>query len=173
MLPLAKAFLDIALGRRTPAHLPASMFLFALVTAAAAVLEVLGAMLPPGPHDKVLLQVALGVGLPLAFSWAVLSLASRRQRFLQIAIALLGVGVLADLFLYPIGSLLSVLGEDRFASIPLRLLFWIGFIWYLFACAHIWRAALDTGLMLGGAISVGYFVLSIVLEQQLLPLAQP
>jgi hypothetical protein len=42
-------------------------------------------------------------------------------------------------------------------------------IWYLLGCANIWRAALDSGFMLGGVISVGYLVLSIALEQLLLP----
>jgi hypothetical protein len=49
------------------------------------------------------------------------------------------------------------------------LLLYVGLIWYLLACAHIWRAALDSGLLLGGIISVGYLVLSIALEQQMLP----
>jgi NhaP-type Na+/H+ and K+/H+ antiporter len=45
----------------------------------------------------------------------------------------------------------------------------VGLIWYLLACANIWRAALDSGLSLGVAISVGYLLLSIAVEQQLLP----
>jgi hypothetical protein len=45
----------------------------------------------------------------------------------------------------------------------------VGLIWYLLACANIWRAALDSGIALGVAVSVGYLLLSIVLEQQLLP----
>jgi hypothetical protein len=39
----------------------------------------------------------------------------------------------------------------------------------MLACAHIWRAALDSGLIVGGVISVGYLIVSIALEQQLLP----
>jgi hypothetical protein len=61
------------------------------------------------------------------------------------------------------------MGEDKFISIPIRLLLSVGVIWYLLACAHVWRAALDSGLLLGGVISLGYLVLSIVLEQQMLP----
>jgi hypothetical protein len=40
MLRLAKAFLDIALWRQTPAHLPASRFLLALTACAAGYLIV-------------------------------------------------------------------------------------------------------------------------------------
>jgi hypothetical protein len=169
MLRLAKAFLDIALWRQTPAHLPASLFLLALTACAAGLTEVLGAYLTPGPQDRMVARVALEVGLPLAFTWAVLAIGRRRARFLQTATALLGVGVLAEIVLYPLGALRSAMGDDRMASIPLGLLLLVGFIWYLLACAHIWRAALDSGVALGGVISVGYLILTIALEQQLLP----
>ena len=48
------------------------------------------------------------------------------------------------------------------------MLLFVGLIWYLLACANIWRSALDSGFMLGGGISVGYLVLSMLLEQLLL-----
>jgi len=169
MLRLAKAFLNIALWRQTPAHLPASLFLLALTACAAGLMEVVDALLSPGPQDRIMTRVALEVGLPPAFTWAVLALSRRRARFLQTATALLGVGVLVGLVLYPLAALRSAIGDDRIASIPVGLLLFVGFIWYLLACAHIWRAALDSGVGLGGVISVGYLLLSISLEQQLLP----
>jgi hypothetical protein len=169
MLRLVKAFWDIAIWRRSPAQLPASLFLLGLVAFAVAVLEVLGALLPPGPGDRIFTRVVLSVGLPLLFAWSVLAIARHRQRFLQTGIALLGVGVLAELVLYPLGSLLNVLGSDDLISIPLGLLLFGGLVWYLLACANIWRAALDSGIGLGIAISVGYLLLSMLLEQQLLP----
>jgi hypothetical protein len=169
MLRLAKAFWDIALWRRSPAQLPASLFLLGLVASAVALLEVLGALLPPGPSDRIVTRVVLSVGLPLGFAWVVLAIARHGQRFLQTGIALLGVAVIAELVMYPLGSLLSVIGSDRPAAIPLGLLLFVGLIWYLLACANIWRAALDSGLGIGIAISVGYLLLSMILEQQLLP----
>jgi hypothetical protein len=169
MLRLAKAFWDIALWRRTPAQLPASLFLLALVALAAALLEVLSAFLPPASTDRLFTRIVLSVGLPLGFAWAVLVVARRRQRFLQTGIALLGVGVLAELVLYPIGSLIHVIGSERLEAIPFGILMLLGLIWYLLACANIWRSALDSGLGLGVVISVGYLLLSIALEQQLLP----
>jgi len=169
MLRLAKAFWDIALWRQTPARLPASLLLLGLVAAAAALLEVLSAFLPPASSDRIVTRVGLSVGLPLAFAWAVLALAHRGQRFLQTGIALLGVGVLAELVLYPIGSLLHLTGADSIASVPLGFLMLIGVVWYLLACANIWRAALDSGISVGIAVSVGYLLLSILLEQQVLP----
>jgi hypothetical protein len=169
MLRLLKAFLDLVLWRITPAHLPASWFLLAIVSVAVALLEVLGALLPPAQTDQILVRVVLSVTLPLAFTWAVLSVTRHRQRFLQTSIALLGVGVLAQLVLYPLDSVLEVIGTDHPAAIPLGLLSFVGLVWYLLACAHIWRAALESGLILGIAISVGYLILSVALAKLFLP----
>ena len=117
MLRLARAFWDIALWRKSPAHLPASVFLLGLVAAAVAFLEVLGALLPPGPSDRIFIRVLLSVGQPLGFAWVVLSIARHGQRFLQTSSALLGVAVLAELVMYPLGSLLSIVGSDRPAAV--------------------------------------------------------
>src|SRR6202140_1903107 len=125
MLRLAKAFWEIALWRRTPAQLPASLFLLTLVAAAAALLEVLSAFLPPVSSDRIFTRVVLSVGLPLGFAWAVLVLARHRQRFLQTGIALLGVGVLAELVLYPIGSRTHVLGSARPSGLPPLILLFV------------------------------------------------
>lgn len=173
MLRLAKAFLEIALWKKTPAHLPASPFLLALTACVAALLEVLSALLPSNHRDEILPGILLSVGLPLCFAWIVLSVAKRGQRFVQTASALLGVEVLAELLIYPVIALLRVLGSDRLMSNPIGLVLYavyiVGIIWYLLACAHVWRSALDAGLLLGGAVSVGYFVLSTVLEFQFAP----
>jgi len=169
MLRLVKAFWDIALWKRTPAQLPASPLLLALVGAAAALLEVLSAFLPPVSSDRIPLRILLSVGLPLAFAWAVLAATRRRPRFVQTGSALLGVAVIAELVLYPLGSLIHIIGSERLAALPLGVLMLAGLIWYLLACANIWRCALDTGLSVGIAVSVGYLLLSILVEQQLLP----
>ncbi len=169
MLRLAKAFWDIALRRQSPAQLPASRMLLALVAAAAAALEIIGALLPPAGGGRIGMRVALSVGLPLAFAWAVLAIARHPQRFLQTASALLGVAVLAQAALYPLGSLLSLLGPDRLASLPLGVLLLAGLVWYVAACANIWSAALETGLGVGAALSIGYLLLSMMIEQRLLP----
>ncbi|MEO7205389.1 MAG: hypothetical protein ABI356_11330 [Steroidobacteraceae bacterium] len=168
MLLFAKAFLDIALRRQTPAYLPASLLLLALAACAAALMEVMGALLPPPPNGQIPLRIGLEVGMPLVFSWVLLALAHRRARFLQTATALLGVGALALLILYPLDSLIRVLGEDKLIAAPIGVIWAAVFIGYLLACAHIWRSALDTGLLLGIGISLGYLLLSNLLEHRLL-----
>ena len=169
MLRLVKAFWDIALWRRTPAQLPASLLLLTLAAAATALLEVVGDFLPPASNDRLLVRIVLSVALPLGFAWAVLVLAHRPQRFLQTGAALLGVGVLAGLVLYPIGSLVQWVGSESAASLPLGILMVAGLVWYLLACANIWRSALDCGIALGVTVSLSYVLLEILLGQELLP----
>jgi hypothetical protein len=160
MLQLAKAFLDIALRRQTPAYLPASLLLLVLAASANALTETLGALLPPPPNGQIPLRIVLEVGMPLAFAWMLLAFARRRARFLQTATALLGVAALAELILYPLDSLIRVMGEDKWASLPVGVLWTAVFIAYLLACAHIWRSALDSGFLLGVVIALGYLVVS-------------
>jgi hypothetical protein len=169
MLRLVKAFLDIALRRQTPAYLPASVLLLAMVAGVAALAEVLGALLPPPPNDAIFMRIVLGVGLPVAFTWVLLTLTRRRARFLQTATALLGVGALAGFILYPLDSLVRMIGVDKVLALPIGVLWTAVLIGYLLACAHIWRAAFDSGLVLGGIISIGYFVLTVAIDQQVLP----
>ncbi|MGA2707431.1 MAG: hypothetical protein ACLQJ0_19240 [Steroidobacteraceae bacterium] len=169
MLRLAKAFWDLALWRLSPAQLPASVFLLSLVAAIVALFEVLGALLPPASTDWIVVRILLSVGLPLAWTWGILRLAHHRERFLQTAIALLGVGALAQLVLYPLDWLLHLVGTDHPIAIPLVLVWLTAIVWYMLACAHIWRAALESRLSVGIAVSVGYLLLSILLEQYLLP----
>jgi hypothetical protein len=168
MLLIAKAFLDIALRRQTPAYLPASRLLLVLAACAVALMEVMGALLPPPPNGQIPLRIVLEVGMPLIFTWVLLALARRRARFLQTATALLGVGALAALILYPLDSLIRVMGEDKWASLPIGVLWLAVFIGYLLACAHIWRSAFDSRFLLGVAIALGYLVLSNSIEHRLL-----
>lgn len=168
MLRLAKAFWDISLWRRTPDQLPASLLLLSLVVVATALLEVVGHFLPPVMNDRLSVRIALSVSLPLGFVWAVLTLAHRPQRFLQTGTALMGVGVLSSLVQYPVDSLMVVAKPDSLASLPLGILLMAGLIWYVLACANIWRSALDSGIALGLTVSLSYVLLSILLGQELL-----
>ena len=127
MLRLAKAFLDIAFWRKSPAQLPASVLLLCLVAGAAALLEVIGALLARGAERaRFSLRIVLTVLLPLAFAWVVLAIARQRQRFLQTGTALLGVAVLAEFVLYPLGSLMNIVGSRPGRRLPLGVLCWSG-----------------------------------------------
>lgn len=171
MTRLVKAFLDIALWRKTPAVLPASAFLLVLVAIAAALVEALGDWLPPTPRNAMALRVGLAVIVPLCFTWVVLALTQRRERFLQTGSAILGVDVLAGLVLYPLDSAILMVGVDKPWALPLGVVLYAGYVGYLLAGVNIWRSALDSGVIVGGLVSLGYFLLNLFLEQQLLSAA--
>jgi hypothetical protein len=164
MLKFVRAFWDIALWRKTPEQLPASLLLLGLVAAASALLEALASRLPSAPPGGILMRVAISVVMPLAFTWLVLAVAHHRQRFLQTGTALLAIGLFAGFVIYPLESLIGRLGVD--SSLPLGLLSMGVLIWYLLTCANIWRSALESHLVLGGVISLGYFLLSMLVERQ-------
>src|ERR1700742_782509 len=168
MQRLVKAFLDIALWRQTPAILPASWLLLTLAAIAASLTEVFGALLPPPPNGQIPMRIALEVAMPLLFTWALLALTARNERFLQTGSAYLGVSVLAGLILYPLDSLLQYLGPQNAAALPHGVMYVAILIGYLLACAHIWRSVLDTGLVIGLVVSFGYFMAKSIIEQQLL-----
>jgi hypothetical protein len=140
-----------------------------LVCIVAALFEIVSALLPPPSIDRIFARIVLSVALPLGLAWAVLAVTRRQPRFLQTATALMGVGVLAELALYPLGSLIHVMGSESLLAVPLEVLMLAGFIWYMVACANIWRAALDAGWLVGGAVSVGFLLVSLALEHQWLP----
>jgi hypothetical protein len=168
MLRLAKAFLDIAIWRQTPEHLPASVLLLMMTAVAAALMEVMGALLPPPPNGQIALRIVLEVGMPLVFAWLLLAATRHRERFLQTAAALLGVGALAALLLYPLNSVLQSMGKEDPAGLVLGILYISILIAYLLACAHIWRSALGSGILLGLSVSFGYFIVSGIIERQVL-----
>jgi hypothetical protein len=169
MSRLVKAFLDIALWRKTPATLPASTFLLALVAVADVLVAILGAWLEPAPHSRVLLGLLLTVLAPLTFTWFVLALTKRSHRFLQTSSALLGIDVLLSLVLLPLDAAFRAVGTDRpLPAAILALLSYAGLIAYLMANMNVWRSALDTGLISAGLISLGYVVMQLVMGQEMM-----
>jgi hypothetical protein len=169
MLRLVKAFWDLAIWRMSPAQLPASVLLLGIISAILVVLELLDSLLPPPAGDHLFIRIILSVGLPIAWTWIVLVVAHHRQRFLQTASALLGIAAISEAFFYPLGWLMHFLGKDDPIADSFKFLFLVGVVWYLLACANVWRAALDARLSTGIAMSLVYFLGSALLEYRLLP----
>jgi hypothetical protein len=169
MLRLVKAFWDLAVWRMSPAQLPASVLLLSMISAVLVVLELLDSLLPSPTGDHLFIRILLSVALPIAWTWIVLVVARHRHRFLQTASALLGIAAIAEAFFYPLGWLMQAIGKDDPISDPFKFLFLVGVVWYLLACANVWRAALDSRLSVGVVMSLAYFCGSVLLEYRLLP----
>ena len=169
MSRLVKAFLDIALWRKTPASLPASTFLLALVASADVVVDLLAEWVVPAPQGRLFFSVLLTVLAPLCFTGVVLAVTKRSHRFLQTGSAVLGIDVIFSLILLPLQALNSALGTDRpLSGAILALLSYAGLIAYLMANMNVWRSAVDTGLISAGLISLGYVMLQLVVSQELM-----
>jgi len=102
MLRFAKAFLDIALCVSPPPSFPASVLLLCLVAAAAACSSDWRAV-ARAPAGEILTRVALGRAPATRVRVGGAGHRPAAATFLQTGTALLGVAVLAELVLYPLG----------------------------------------------------------------------
>jgi uncharacterized membrane protein YagU involved in acid resistance len=157
---LISAFVDIALHRRGPEHLPASQFLLGLLVAtnlAAGLLTVQIADDPALPFAAVLIQTAL----ELAFIWCVLRAFERQRRFIQSAAAVLGTDMLLALLEWPL------LVWDKSLDAPLteltlpRMIDFLIWAWSIDISAAIMSRALERPYVVALAIVIGYVMLSL------------
>jgi hypothetical protein len=165
MTRLLKTFLDIALWRKTPAALPVSAFLLTLVAGADALLEAVQDWWFPD-RQHVLFNMVVAVAAPLCFTWAALALTKKRHRFLQTGSAVLGIDALVGLLFLPLEAAARAVGPNSSLAPVFALLVYAGLIAYLIANMNVWRAALDTGLISAGLISLGYVVMQLLLGQE-------
>jgi hypothetical protein len=149
MIEFARAFFNIALLRLGPQALPASRFLFVLLIAATLLL-VLGVSYGFGFDVLQMVKretLALAFGLTLTL--AVLSIAGRRARFLQVAIAMLGTAlVLApiDVVLLLISSAVGSPGDPPDWVHALEV---VDLAWGVIISGHVYRCALERSLVVG------------------------
>lgn len=160
MIALLKLFLDIALMRRGPQDVPASMALCALATVAYALLGFCSVLLssPPG---LALAQTVLDLALLTGFTQVLLGAHRRRARFVQTYTALTGTGALFALAAAPVlYAFPADAGQD---TPPLAAFLYFGLvIWSIAVMGHIYAHALSVRRGRGLAWSIGYFVLSFV-----------
>jgi uncharacterized membrane protein YagU involved in acid resistance len=168
VLTLILAFVEIALHRRGPEHLPPSRFLFALVLATYLVVALLTTRVlndPVYPMPAVLIQLVL----ELAFIWCVLRAFERQRRFVQAACAGFGTDTLLNLTGLPLIAWHRALAAPPTdVTIPqvLQFLLWV---WSIDIAAAIMSRALERPYVVALAIVVGYEMLSVSLHFTLFP----
>lgn len=163
MKSLLQTFIDIALWRKGPQDLPASPTLVWLVgllyvTAGFAKAMTLNVSLRPA-----VIMIGADVLMLTAWSWLVLMLFGRPERFQQTAAAVFGAGVvlgLLEILVYTVQGLMGTrLSPDG------------GLLLFLLAAlvfGRIFMQALDCGLMTGMALTVAiFFSIQEVVEQML------
>jgi len=171
MTQLLRSLFQIALLRKDPSVLPASVVLAVLLGLAYAVTSALQSWMLYG-SDRIVLRTAVDLGLSVALVWVVLTVTRRGHRFPQTVSAVLGTSVLVA----PVVVLLLVLMQGPATTYyPAWLLARAGAvvvtIWFIVVIGHILRGALETGLVTGVAIAMTWLIASRVLAEKLFPLA--
>ena len=171
MTQLLRSLVQIALLRKDPGVLPASIVLAVLLAIAYAVTSALQSWILYG-SDRIVTRTAVDLGLSLALFWLLLTVTRRGHRYPQTISAVLGTSVL----IAPIVVLLLLLMQGPATTYyPVWLLARTGAIvvtiWFLVIIGHILRGALETGLLTGVAIALTWLIASRALTDRLFPMA--
>lgn len=171
MTQLLRSLVQIAILRKDPGVLPASIVLAVLLAMAYVVASGLQSWILYG-SDRIVSRTAVDLGLSLALVWILLTVTRRGHRYLQTVSAVLGTSVLVA----PIVVLLLLLMQGPATTYyPVWLLARTGAIvvtlWFIVAIGHILRGALETGLVTGVAIALTWLIASRALAEKLFPMA--
>lgn len=156
MIQVLRSLIDIALLRRDPGALPASLALLVLVAGCYAATSALQSWMLHG-GDRLLARTALDLGLALALFWVLLAATRRVHRYRQTVIAVLGTSVVLTPFV--VGLLLQ---QPALSSYAVKLLAWAGsvalIVWYTLIVGHILRSALEVGFVTSIAIALTWLI---------------
>jgi hypothetical protein len=174
---LLRAFVDIALWRRGPQHLPYSVFLlivtmvayFAISFAISRALERLSPQSGADPGEpvagqSVLASTSIGIAVTLAWIALMLRVVRRSPRFYQTATAVLGARIVIEPVFVLLPAMLVNIGAATVAGIVVPVM--LG--WYIVAIAQIIRSALDIRLMGAVLLTGGYVLCQYVITLQLM-----
>jgi hypothetical protein len=168
VLSLILPFVEIALHRRGPEHLPASRFLFGLVLVTYVAIAALRtrALNDPGyPMLAVIIQLVLEV----AFIWCLLRAFERQRRFVQSACAVLGTDALMYVLSLPLIFWHRALAAPPSELTPPLVLQFLLWVWSLDIATWIMSRALERPYVVALAIVIGYVLLSASLHFTLFP----
>jgi len=159
MFQLASFFVDIALLRRAPQDLPASMPVFVLAVSFNVIVATIGvADIIPGVSamaaamtDAVIMLVMLRL---------VLMTQNRAARYVQTATAIFGSGIVLGLVALPLQLALDPNAQGNEISAIVSMAYLLLLIWSQLVIAHVLRHALDISFALGIGLALVYSVLS-------------
>jgi len=153
---LIRVFVEIALLRKGPQHLPSSVLLLAITAAVYCALTIAFVRLIPEAGQPVALRTVMELALGLGWLWALLALFGRRARFLQTVTAIYGTSaLLTPLVLGPL-AIAAQVGKDQPIILPLIFSMFAVFVWYVVITANILRAALEVRMFAAVALTLLY-----------------
>jgi hypothetical protein len=157
MKDLVRLFVQIALLRRGPQDLPASLLLLALtVLGYLCVNFLLSSVLPPDPHWRGPLLV--DTVFMLLWYVGLLGLLGRPERILQTTTAVFGFQAVLSPLLIASEWLMRRVGDDTTWQVPVTCVGLLLLAWLIAANSHILKAALEWS----GSASVALVILQMV-----------
>ena len=167
---LGLVFVDIALHRRGPEHVPASGFLCGLlflvyVAAGVAAMQIVQ------PLARAVGMVIFDTALYVGFVWLVLTLFGHPSRFVQTTSALLGAETLLTLIEIPVLSLAGFENGNVDTPNIATWLFFLLILWSIDINGFVLSRALQQSYVVGVLIVLGYVFGSFTLGGLLFPVA--
>ena len=172
MTDLARLYADIALLRRGPQDVPASLLLLAITVAAYCAINSIVNWALPAPNDPWLFVLLIDVLFTLAWYATLLSILNRRERVLQTTTAVFGYrAVLAPL---SIGSewLLRRFGALESWQLPLTVGYTAVVVWMIAANSRVLKDALEWSMFQCVALVLLEILVSGLIVVAIVPLAR-
>jgi hypothetical protein len=172
MTDLARLYADIALLRRGPQDVPASLFLLAITVVAYCAINLLVNWALPPQKDPWFFELLIDVIFTLAWYSALLRLFHKSERVLQTTTAVFGFrAVLAPL---SIGTewLVRRFGADQSWQLPLTVGYTAVVVWLVAANSRVLKAALEWSMFQCVALVLLEIIAGALLVVAIVPLAR-
>lgn len=169
MTALLRVFFDICLLRQGPQDLPAAQALLWISLLAHAIGSLVLASISLS-GEAAMLSALVESLLMVTLSYVLLAVNNRRARWLQTLTALAGTNVILVMFALPLMVWWQSLRAANLDQVIPALLILGLVIWNLMILAHIFRHALSSRFGLGMFTAIGYYCLSAVIIQLLVPM---
>lgn len=149
------AFFDICRFRKNPQDLPKSNELLFLSITGYMLASALLAMLSEQLVNATLAGVVEAL-LVMLFTYGLLQIVNKTERWSQTVTALSGTGIIISLIAFPLYYFGTIGNQDGFGQMISLLSLIVLIIWNIAIMAHIFRHALQTTIGFGIAIAISY-----------------
>ena len=165
---LLSSLVQIALLRKDPSVLPASVVLLVLTGIAFMAASALQAWMLHG-NDRILGRTVLDLVLTVALFWLLLTLTRHGNRFRQTMSAVFGTTVLMT----PFAIGLLAIQAPQSTVYAIKFLAWTGsvivIVWYILVISHILRSAIQIGFVTSIAVALTWLIAGDALLKWLFP----
>lgn len=165
---LLNSLVQIALLRKDPSILPASIVLLVLTGIAFTIASAFQSWMLHG-GDRLLGRTALDLALTVALFWLLLTFTRNENRFRQTLSAVFGTTVLMT----PIAIGLLAIQAPQATAYAVKFLAWTGsvvvIVWYILIISHILRTAIQIGFVTSIAVALTWLIVGDALLKWLFP----